>query len=1064
MILDNLINNIQKKNNYDDNKKNSSITQSQIQGENYLKFNNIKINEINPQFKLLENFTMIKDNAVEKKNKNEIEQLLELEKEYNRKLSEYSKQQDILMNDTNSYFNKKNNNENKILGKNIRFNNGEIGYVTDEGLYKKYDSLEIYKNTIGKNKCPSKFEQLNIDRNGDRIATNPPLKLGTSMKKGQSCGNAGKNVYVIGEDEPGDAKHVGCYQIASDNGLVYQNDMGNNADVMSCKYRAFDTGSSVFAVSGGGKGTSNCYIGNDLDAVKSGGESINSKETWSATGNWPNATKGGLNNAGQLIIANDDISEVYYTSNQPQEGCDTKYGGGINLSNTVATWGANCLNDNNTTSNTTSNATTSIPASKWLGKLIRIKGGEIGYVTNEGIYRPYNSKDIRKFNMGKNGCPNEIFIDLKSTTRTDKILNSTPPLKVGPLMVKGESCANLVENTNNNWDVKQGNWTNYIKSLDIEGKPTGDFVLGNSSAPSPFNIDPAKKCMKDFRANYQCGNGIAKNIFIDPEASGKGVVFNCKKEYNDCRGYTLVIQDDGNLVIYKNGGEAIWSSKTTGIIGINNLDKNASNGKNGRNYLKSGEYLNDDEFIGSPQGNCYLQMTKGIGLQIMISIPGCSNIGDETYGLINTNENKGLRFTVYDGYFDDNVNYFSKAKIVGRGYTEFFSDLNVSTNNLRNNNTKNYSIEWNGFFVPNLTGNWQFKTKSDDASFVWIGGDNSKYTTTNALVKNPGIHAARFSNEATMNLESNVYYPIKIQFGNNNGTGMFQFFIKSPNGSYTTDGSGLLFNSLPPTNSLAVYTIPIGLNNNNNNIGKVGYVTPDNKLKEYPSNLITKGNQYIELGNFSNPGNDIKTINVKTSDECMTGCNETDGCVGFVYNSNGKCQLKNSNMYPKSARIKSSSGDVLYKRSVNLKNNSSCSKTVVPISGSLWNNYVKDGNMNENVECNLGNYTKEQRKNVDMAYNDLQKTINEMHKRIINLDESDKKLLDSYGINKKKIEKDIVRYNLAYTENNNISKQINNLQGMEQNSEIELINSNYKNLVWTIVAIMMVIGSIKLLK
>ena len=218
------------------------------------------------------------------------------------------------------------------------------------------------------------------------------------------------------------------------------------------------------------------------------------------------------------------------------------------------------------------------------------------------------------------------------------------------------------------------------------------------------------------------------------------------------------------------------------------------------------------------------------------------------------------------------------------------------------------------------------------------------------------------------------------------------------------------------------------------------------------------------MGNFSNPGNDIKTINVKTSDECMTGCNETDGCVGFVYNSNGKCQLKNSNMYPKSARIKSSSGDVLYKRSVNLKNNSSCSKTVVPISGSLWNNYVKDGNMNENVECNLGNYTKEQRKNVDMAYNDLQKTINEMHKRIINLDESDKKLLDSYGINKKKIEKDIVRYNLAYTENNNIIKQINNLQGMEQNSEIELINSNYKNLVWTIVAIMMVIGSIKLLK
>ena len=1073
MSLGKLISNIQTtfiNNDEKDDKKHTS--RFQTQGEKYLKYNEMRTDEIKHQFKLMENFSIMNNNAVENKNKKEIQELIDLDKEYKKKLSQYSNQRQILMRDTNVYLNKISSSENRLLGQNVRFNNGEIGYVTEQGLYKKYDSFDLYQNTIGKNGCPSNYEQLNINRDGNKIGTNPPLNLGSSMEWGQSCGNAGKNVYVINSEEPDEPTYVGCYKSSSDNGLTYQSDMGSTADINSCKYRAFDTGNGVFAIGSGGKDTSKCYIGTNLDKAKSGGEAKIYKETWNAGGPFTNSTKAGLNNAGQLVITNNDNSEIYYTSNPPQEGCDAKYGGGINLSNTVATWGGNCLNVSNTTTSTPNTTTTSIPASKWLGKLIRIKGGELGYVTNEGVYRPYHSKDTRKFNMGKNGCPNEIFVDLKSTTRTDKILNSDPPLKVGPPMEKGESCLSNNNKPNSNTpnailDVKQGNWTSYLKSLDIEGNPTGDFVLGNTSAPSPFNVDPAKNCAKDFRANYQCGTGIAKNIFIDKEAGGKGVVFDCRKEYNACRGYTLVIQDDGNLVIYKDGGQAIWSSKTTSNVGVNNLSKSASNGKNGRNFLNGGEYLNDGEFIGSPKGNCYLQMTKGVGLQIMISRPGCSIVSDETYGLIDANENKGLKFNIYNGYFDEDVNYFSKInppKSIGNGYSDNFNDLSSATAGLKRENTGDlYSVEWNGFFVPNFTGNWKFKTKSDDASFVWIGNNaNRGYTTSNALVKNPGIHAARFSNEATMKLDANVYYPIRIQFGNNGGPDFFQLFIKSPNGSYTTNGSGLFFNSPPPINSLAVYTIPIS--SGNDNIGKVGYVTPDNKLKEYPQELITKSNNYIELGNFSNLGNDIKTINVKSSEECMTGCNETEGCEGFVFNSNGTCRLKNSDMYPKTPRIRSSNGDVLYKRSVDLKNNSSCSKKVVPIAGSLWNNYVKDGKMSEDVLCNLGNYTKEQQAKLEISRKDLQKTIKEIHTRLLALDETDKKLLDSYGLTKKKLENDMATFHLAYKEKENENKKINTLQGMQETSQDEMISENYKNIVWSIVAILLVIGSIKLLK
>ena len=1075
MSLGKLISNIQTtfiNNDEKDDKKHPS--RFQTQGEKYLKYNEMRTDEIKPQFKLMENFSIMNNNAVENKNKKEIQELIDLDKEYKKKLSQYSNQRQILMRDTNMYLNKISSSENRLLGQNVRFNNGETGYVTEQGLYKKYDSFDLYQNTIGKNGCPSNYEQLNINRDGDKIATNPPLNLGSSMEWGQSCGNAGKNVYVINSEEPDEPTYVGCYKSSSDNGLTYQSDMGSTADINSCKYRAFDTGNGVFAIGSGGKDTSKCYIGTNLDKAKSGGEAKIYKETWNAGGPFTNSTKAGLNNAGQLVITNNDNSEIYYTSNPPQEGCDAKYGGGINLSNTVATWGGNCLNVSNTTTSTPNTTKTSIPASKWLGKLIRIKGGELGYVTNEGVYRPYHSKDTRKFNMGKNGCPNEIFVDLKSTTRTDKILNSDPPLKVGPPMEKGESCLSNNNKPNSNTpnsntpnailDVKQGNWTSYLKSLDIEGNPTGDFVLGNTSAPSPFNVDPAKNCAKDFRANYQCGTGIAKNIFIDKEAGGKGVVFDCRKEYNACRGYTLVIQDDGNLVIYKDGGQAIWSSKTTSNVGVNNLSKSASNGKNGRNFLNGGEYLNDGEFIGSPKGNCYLQMTKGVGLQIMISRPGCSIVGDETYGLIDANENKGLKFNIYKGYFDENVNYFSNSKSIGNGYSDNFNDLSSATAGLKRENTGDlYSVEWNGFFVPNFTGNWKFKTRSDDKSYLWLGNNaNSGYNINNTLVKNLRKNKESFSNEATMKLDANVYYPIRIQFGNKGGPDFFQLFIKSPNGSYTTNGSGLFFNSPPPINSLAVYTIPIS--SGNDNIGKVGYVTPDNKLKEYPQELITKSNNYIELGNFSNLGNDIKTINVKSSEECMTGCNETEGCEGFVFNSNGTCRLKNSDMYPKTPRIRSSNGDVLYKRSVDLKNNSSCSKKVVPIAGSLWNNYVKDGKMSEDVLCNLGNYTKEQQAKLEISRKDLQKTIKEIHTRLISLDETDKKLLDSYGLTKKKLENDMATFHLAYKEKENENKKINTLQGMQDTSQDEMISENYKNIVWSIVAILLVIGSIKLLK
>ena len=326
MSLGKLITNLQTALINEDEKDDKNyLSRFQLQGEKYLKYNEMRTNEIKPQFKLMENFSIINNNAVETKNNKEIQALIDLDKEYKKKLSDYSEQRQILMRDTNMYLNKMSSSENKLLGNNIRFDNGEIGYVTGEGVYKKYDSFDLYQNTIGKNGCPINYEQLNINRDGDKISTNPPLNLGTPMAWGQSCGNAGKNVYVINSEEPDEPTYVGCYKSSSENGLTYQSDMGSTSDVNSCKYRAFDKGNGVFAVGSGGKGTSKCYIGTNLDKAKSGGEAKIYKETWNTGGPFTDSTRAGLNNAGQLVITNNDNSEIEFYQNDFDPGGNSYY-------------------------------------------------------------------------------------------------------------------------------------------------------------------------------------------------------------------------------------------------------------------------------------------------------------------------------------------------------------------------------------------------------------------------------------------------------------------------------------------------------------------------------------------------------------------------------------------------------------------------------------------------------------------------------------------------------------------------------------------------------------------
>ena len=159
----------------------------------------------------------------------------------------------------------------------------------------------------------------------------------------------------------------------------------------------------------------------------------------------------------------------------------------------------------------------------------------------------------------------------------------------------------------------------------------------------------------------------------------------------------------------------------------------------------------------------------------------------------------GLYRRTYSGYFADNVNYFD-----GASPTAAAVDTSpVSPGAI----LATTSYQWLGYWLATsdtiFSGtNTYFGLTSDDASYLWIGNTAlTGYTTGNALINLGGLHASQTATGNTP-MTAGVYYPIRIQYGNNIGDSAFQFTVFSNSlGNYTTTmTSNIFYNSV--TNGL----------------------------------------------------------------------------------------------------------------------------------------------------------------------------------------------------------------------------------------------------------------------
>ena len=139
--------------------------------------------------------------------------------------------------------------------------------------------------------------------------------------------------------------------------------------------------------------------------------------------------------------------------------------------------------------------------------------------------------------------------------------------------------------------------------------------------------------------------GLANNCTQIADGSWSGgawsnAVYSTSAPNNN---YFLILQDDGNLCIYKGSPDdnqgAIWCSMTNGKQQQPNANFAASKGKFGKNWMPTGSTLAPGDFIGSTDGSTYLIMQADGNLVLYTSTSSskCSSAGGKTVGAQDVN-------------------------------------------------------------------------------------------------------------------------------------------------------------------------------------------------------------------------------------------------------------------------------------------------------------------------------------------------------------------------------------------------------------------------------------------
>ena len=225
------------------------------------------------------------------------------------------------------------NANNIFLNKIIRFNTGQLYYVTKQGVAKYIPDNTILKSISEKNGCPNTsgnytdinlpwIQEYNIE--GTQIPTNPPLIVGKNMKANESCGHEGSNVFVTTmlSSKPTPA-YVGCYQDNSTTPTMSfiggsppsNGNTSGTYNIDQCEDAAILGGYQYFALQNANTSTGlgYCAVANDIKTAQKYGNGYALVPLWSSNTAGKPTTYAILTKNGTLNVC-DSSGRAYFIS------------------------------------------------------------------------------------------------------------------------------------------------------------------------------------------------------------------------------------------------------------------------------------------------------------------------------------------------------------------------------------------------------------------------------------------------------------------------------------------------------------------------------------------------------------------------------------------------------------------------------------------------------------------------------------------------------------------------------------------------------------------------------
>jgi len=185
------------------------------------------------------------------------------------------------------------------------------------------------------------------------------------------------------------------------------------------------------------------------------------------------------------------------------------------------------------------------------------------------------------------------------------------------------------------------------------------------------------------------------------------------------------------------------------------------------------------------------------------------------------------------------------------------------------------------------------------------------------------------------------------------------------------------------------------------------------------------------------------------------------------------CWIKNQNMYPK-GNITNYPGLNLGIRKPSLKNPPTCNNEITDVDTIRYADYIQSDTMTPETQCNASLVSQSDQANFDNIKNQLAILGQDIASKMTNLYNQDSQIYKKLNTNEVQFKKDVEKYNniniqirqeLELQSNNNIEGMLNmnDINGMLSNTDIVVLEENYKYIFWGVLAIGIVTITVNLM-